>query len=324
MTTSRGQMKAVFINEASVLRDSHLEPGSPVESWRLVPATLEAMRMLATEDTLIFLYGPETEGQPREGEGHKASAGLRMLAQQIEAGGGRVDGLVTCTSQSIASKRCFGDYPGLIWVPSARFGLHPENCYLVGDSAVDVETALAGGSRPLVILCERSIEQVFGRSELDKGFPVAVDLTAAVSYIRVEEEIADQIGHPRLTPQPMPTDLLVHGAERELPTLTITSHIAQEIGDKRDRNRIHRADVARWLFFLAVGALGLSLGIAYLLTHLYRVQPFPEFAYYVTLQFIPRPLRGALFILFGAGIIGLAMRSLLDGKLFRDWFNGTE
>jgi hypothetical protein len=55
--------------------------------------------------------------------------------------------------------------------------------------------------------------------------------------------------------------------------------------------------------------VGLSLGIAYLLTHLYRIQPFPAIAYYVTLQFIPRPLRGALFIIWGGIVVVLALRS---------------
>ena len=68
-------------------------------------------------------------------------------------------------------------------------------------------------------------------------------------------------------------------------------------------------DIGRWLTFLVLGAVGFSLGIAYMLTHLYRIQPFPEFVYYVTLQFIPRPLRGALFIAWGGGALVLALRS---------------
>jgi tellurite resistance protein TehA-like permease len=56
----------------------------------------------------------------------------------------------------------------------------------------------------------------------------------------------------------------------------------------------------------------LSLGIAYLLTHLYRVQPFPEFVYYLTLQFIPRPVRAALFILTGVGAVAVSLRAFLN------------
>jgi len=54
-----------------------------------------------------------------------------------------------------------------------------------------------------------------------------------------------------------------------------------------------------------------SLGIAYLLTQLYRVQPFPEFVYYLTLQFIPRWARGALFILGGVVVVAVSLRAFL-------------
>jgi hypothetical protein len=75
-------------------------------------------------------------------------------------------------------------------------------------------------------------------------------------------------------------------------------------------------DVARWMSFFILGALGVTLGIAYLLTHLYRVQPFPDFIKYVTLQFIPRPIRGALFIVIGAGVILFALRSLYRSEFY--------
>ncbi len=316
-------MNAVFIHQDSLLRDSHIDPESPSEGWHLAPATLEALRSLASATTFVLLYGPEKPASARDGDGPRASAELRRLASQIEAGGGRVDALITCTQQSVAAGRCYGEFPGLIWTASARFNLRPEGCYLLGDSVLDVETAINAGVRPFVILAERSVEEVFGRAEIERSFPVAIDLTTAVGYIQVEEEIAQQLGHPREEAPPAPTSLSLMGLAKELPTITVVSRLAQEIEDKLDRNRIRRKDVARWLFFLSLGALGLSLGVAYLLTHLYRVQPFPEFAYYVTLQFIPRPLRGLLFILLGASLIIAAMRALLRGTQLGNWLNGT-
>jgi hypothetical protein len=316
-------MNAVFIHQDSVLRDSHIDPESPIESWHLAPATLEALRTLASATTFVLLYGPERPAPLREGDAPRASAELRRLAAQIEAGGGRVDALITCTQQSVAAGRCYGDFPGLVWAASARFSLRPEACYLLGDSVLDLQTALSAGVRPFLILSERTIEDVFGRAEMERDFPVAIDLTTAVGYMQVEEEIAQQLGHEREPAPPVPTSLSLLGLAKELPTITIVSRMAQEIEDKLDRNRIRRKDIARWLFFLSLGALGLSLGVAYLLTHLYRVQPFPEFAYYVTLQFIPRPLRGALFILLGAALIVTAMRSLLRGTALGNWLNGT-
>jgi hypothetical protein len=247
--------------------------------------------------------------------------GLQHLASEVEAGGGRVDGIILCTRQSIAAGRCYGAFPGLIWVATARFDLRPETCYLIGDSLTDVQTAVSAGVRPLVILGGRSVEDVFGKAEIEKDFPIAVDLTAAVNYIRVEEEIYQQLARPRQEAPPMPTALQLVSLARELPTLTVISRKAQEIEANLNQTRIRRSDIMRWLFVLSLGALGLSLGVAYLLTHLYRVQPFPDFVYYVTLQFIPRPLRGALFMLVGGALIVIAFRSLLRDTRLGEWLN---
>jgi len=84
--------------------------------------------------------------------------------------------------------------------------------------------------------------------------------------------------------------------------------------------RVQLRDLTRWLTFFVLGALGLSLGIAYILTHLYREAPFPDFVYYVSLQFIPRLLRGALFIAWGIGVIVLAVRSFYRSANLNLWF----
>ena len=59
--------------------------------------------------------------------------------------------------------------------------------------------------------------------------------------------------------------------------------------------------VKRWLLLLMLGITCISLGFAYLLVNLYREQPLPAVFYYLTLQFLHRLVRAALF-----GGIGLA------------------
>ncbi len=75
--------------------------------------------------------------------------------------------------------------------------------------------------------------------------------------------------------------------------------------------------VKRWLVVLLIGITFLSLGAAYLLVELYREQPFPDFVYYLTLQFLPRALRAILFAAFGIGVVAFALyrinRALLAG-----------
>lgn len=74
--------------------------------------------------------------------------------------------------------------------------------------------------------------------------------------------------------------------------------------------------VKRWLALLVGGLTFVALGVAFFLVQIYRTQPFPEWVHYVTLQPIDRPIRGALFLLTGAGVIGVAIvqlnRSLMD------------
>lgn len=68
----------------------------------------------------------------------------------------------------------------------------------------------------------------------------------------------------------------------------------------------------RWLGLLLLGLLLLALGITYLLTHVYRQQPFPPAAYYLTLQFIPRWARGLLFIALGMVVVAVSLNRLSD------------
>jgi 2-phospho-L-lactate transferase/gluconeogenesis factor (CofD/UPF0052 family) len=65
--------------------------------------------------------------------------------------------------------------------------------------------------------------------------------------------------------------------------------------------------VKRWLVLLGCGLMLLPLGVAYLLVEAYRAQPLPELAFYLTLQFIPRVVRGVVFLFGGVFVIYLAL-----------------
>ena len=75
----------------------------------------------------------------------------------------------------------------------------------------------------------------------------------------------------------------------------------------------------RWVLLLMLGVVIISLGFAYIFRQIYIYYTFPNFVWYLTLQFIPRYVRGALFI--GAGIACICVafwqfyRSLLSALL---------
>src|SRR5687767_6090209 len=66
----------------------------------------------------------------------------------------------------------------------------------------------------------------------------------------------------------------------------------------------------RWILLFILGITIIALGLGYFLRQIYEVYVFPDFVYYATLQFLPRYLRGALFLLLGLGSIGLALWKL--------------
>jgi D-glycero-D-manno-heptose 1,7-bisphosphate phosphatase len=307
-------MKAVFVHRNCLLRDGRIDPSSPAASWRLTPATIEAVRLLGDGNRLVFLYGRRSS--PPEGAGED---GLEALVKQVEAGGGRIDGLVLCPHGDDAPCHCWGDVPGIFWVAAAQFSLQLSECYALGDAQRDIATAYAAGVRPLLVLCQRTIGEVLGNLPDRKDFPIATDLTQAVNYIAVEEDISRQLGRPRSAGQPVPPDEVLLATPEALPTVSVTSALGQSQRARVARSRVQLRDIARWLSFFVVGAVGLSLGIAYLLTHLYRIQPFPDYVYWITLQFIPRALRGSIFIIWGIGVILLALRSLYRSTTSPFW-----
>lgn len=73
--------------------------------------------------------------------------------------------------------------------------------------------------------------------------------------------------------------------------------------------------VKRWLGLLMFGLVLLSLGLAYMAVQLYRTQPFPEWVGILTLQFIDRYIRGAIFLGLGVGAMAVALWKLNESVL---------
>ena len=74
--------------------------------------------------------------------------------------------------------------------------------------------------------------------------------------------------------------------------------------------------IKRWLLLLLIGVAIMGLGFGYFLREVYTFYTFPSEVYYITLQFLPRYVRGTMFFVASAAIILFAIwqlnRSLLS------------
>lgn len=81
--------------------------------------------------------------------------------------------------------------------------------------------------------------------------------------------------------------------------------------------------IKRWLLLLLFGVALMGLGLAYMLREAYLQVSLPGVFYYLTLQFIPRWMRGLLFMTAALGTVGLAVYKLNQSLLYAfvrpDW-----
>jgi uncharacterized cofD-like protein len=73
--------------------------------------------------------------------------------------------------------------------------------------------------------------------------------------------------------------------------------------------------IKRWLLLLLLGVAAMGLGFSYLLREAYVSYTFPGFVYYLTIQFLPRYARGALFITGSTGLMLFAIWKLNSSLL---------
>ena len=73
--------------------------------------------------------------------------------------------------------------------------------------------------------------------------------------------------------------------------------------------------IKRWLLLLLLGVAAMGLGLSYVLREVYVSYTFPGFVYYLTIQFLPRYARGALFITGSMGLMLFAIWKLNSSLL---------
>jgi len=305
-------LKAVFVKQ-----DCLLQPASaarPAEPGLLLrPGAAAGLAALAEQKLFVIVLDiGSCSAAPEAVRAGKAAT--KSMLDAIRAEGGQVDALMQCLHEPTSGCGCWITYPGFLYAAAARLDLRLSECYLLCDQASDVLLAYRAECRPMLILDGRGIGDLYdGHQPEPSDFPIARDFPSAVQYVLAEEQANEEWGHARQpSPRPQVEEALPAGEIPEFsPTLQLFSPVPGIRGFLLAGLPQMSRSVRQWLLVFILGAVWLSLGIAYLLTHLYRVQPFPEFVYYLTLQFIPRWVRGALFVLGGVAVVAVSLHAFL-------------
>jgi len=316
-------LRAVFVKHGCLV-ERPAEGGEAEASVRAgVP---QELHRLAERDLFVVLMDARPCGGDTETENADREKVTDRLLDQISKAGGKVDALLQCPHRTEEGCGCWGTYPGFLYAAAANLELRLEECFLLCDEPNDVLLAARVGCRPILVLNGKSIGDIYsGHQPEPRDFPVARTFASAVDYVLDEDQINESWGHPRppTSLSQLDEELVSADEAPELsPTLRLLSPVPGAKGVLLAGFPQITRSAQRLLLLFVVGGVWLSLGIAYLLTHLYRVQPFPEFVWYLTLQFIPRPVRGALFIGTGAAAVILSLRAfvhLMPGSVKGRW-----
>jgi hypothetical protein len=181
---------------------------------------------------------------------------------------------------------CWDDQAQLLDEAAAKANAMLGESFFVCREATDLARGVGAGCRPVLVLGERSLDEVLGPGEpLHKEMAAALDLATAAHYMVEEAAQAQVLG-------PFPFG-------------------AQPVREERPaRSPLSSGDMLKILALVVATGLAIALGLAYLLQEIYQRVTFPPIAYWLTLQFIPQTWRGLLFLLIGA-TTGLLLPRLL-------------
>lgn len=174
---------AVFLDRDGVVNENRDDYVKTWEEVRFLPGVFGGLARLASSPfSIVLITNQSPIGRGIVSREQVEAINRRMVAE-IEAHGGRVDGVYYCPHHPDAGCDCRKPRPGLLLKAAEELELDLANSYLVGDAIGDVEAGLAAGCSPILVLTGRGKQQVALLQQRQRHVAVAQDLAEAVALI---------------------------------------------------------------------------------------------------------------------------------------------
>lgn len=180
-------MKLIILDRDGVINfDSFGYIKSP-EEFHPIPGSLEAIAelnragyhvVIATNQSGVArgLYDLETLDRIHE-----------KLTRELAAVGGYIDEIFFCPHHPDEACSCRKPQPGLFYRIRDKYSIDLSETFFIGDTATDVEVALAVGCKPLLVLTGKIGEKAFIDYAPAADVPRFKDLGEAVEFVLKQE-----------------------------------------------------------------------------------------------------------------------------------------
>lgn len=170
-------------------RDGVINENRPnhVRTWsefKFLPGALSALSRLAELNWPIAVVTNQSiidRGLATQETVEEINA--RMIAE-VQAAGGRIDGVWYCPHAPEAGCNCRKPAPGLLLAAADTLALDLQRSFLIGDAISDVQAAQAAGTCPIMVRTGRGVAQLKSATSVGLSeFAIVDNLQTAVNWI---------------------------------------------------------------------------------------------------------------------------------------------
>ena len=181
---SEPALKLVILDRDGVINADSDTYIKTVDEWIPIPGSIEAIAQLSSAGYRVAVATNQS-GLARGYFDEITLANMHnLMCALVEQAGGEIDVICYCPHAPDAGCDCRKPKTGLLEQIGEALGIKVQGAWLVGDHVKDMQMAVAGGCKPLLVRTGKGAQSLASLdTELASKVTVVDDLSEAVRYI---------------------------------------------------------------------------------------------------------------------------------------------